>query len=499
MTFLHYACQYGIEKIVTDLIFKGANINLKDSNGNLPLHFAAACTDNIQIIEAIINVIPKDERNICIIEYICTKNISGFNALRLAVEHKRGNIVEYLLKLYETYSLVIDNLPLLQLSSQKNDFSIFSLLEKSTCSTTYDKKGAVLIVAAENKNALLTEKLLLETDFSIEATDERGYTPLLIAASCDNIENVKVLIEHDASITAIAFNGKTILAVAVEHNATDVFKYLLSAEIMIFTLSETIAHFCQTKLLYQRNFHGRNTPLHIVAQTGNVEIFKAMIEYYHDVNIRNFDLQTPLHIAAENGNEEIFEALLKISTFSLHLPDKNNETPLSIACKNNSSKMIKFVMKDIDLISDPDKRKYYLQLSINTENTYLLKSLFNKHHLSQDIHHSNIHKDNQAYFKLFIENEYFEGVSFLLNSKNWKALLRRQPISERNPNPKSPMQLLVQFMPELAQKVFDKCIQGENYIYEFIDDIYYVDFLSLQLLARNQKDAAVEKGMCFFK
>ena len=73
-----------------------------------------------------------------------------------------------------------------------------------------------------------------------------------------------------------------------------------------------------------------NTPLHIVATSGNFEIAKLLLGVLENKNPKNNDGDTPLHCAAFDGNIKIAELIIK------NIDDKNpvngfQETPLHYA------------------------------------------------------------------------------------------------------------------------------------------------------------------------
>uniref|UniRef100_A0AC34FRC9 Uncharacterized protein n=1 Tax=Panagrolaimus sp. ES5 TaxID=591445 RepID=A0AC34FRC9_9BILA len=221
MTPLHFACQYEEEEIIKFLLRNGSNANLTDENGNTPLHFVVRCSDNVEIVKAIIKAIEKDKKE----AFICVKNSNGIDAMRLAVEHNRLEIAEFLLKFHvSTHSHHSHETLLVHLAAQKKSPDMVSkLINYGWTTEERDYRGQTpLHFAAEEDNILLVKSLLFK-NANLEARDEKGYTPLLAAASRDSVEVVKLLHEL-ALITALSFYGETILGVATKHNSTKVVK-----------------------------------------------------------------------------------------------------------------------------------------------------------------------------------------------------------------------------------------------------------------------------------
>uniref|UniRef100_A0A914QXL3 Ankyrin repeat domain-containing protein n=1 Tax=Panagrolaimus davidi TaxID=227884 RepID=A0A914QXL3_9BILA len=105
MTKLHCACEYGNKEEVIKLLEAGANIWIKDSNGNLALHFLIACTDAIEIFELIYEKAENDSEKI---ELIGAKNNAGHSPLWYAVENKRTLFEKRLIQLYKKFGMKLE-------------------------------------------------------------------------------------------------------------------------------------------------------------------------------------------------------------------------------------------------------------------------------------------------------------------------------------------------------------------------------------------------------
>uniref|UniRef100_A0A914PXC8 Uncharacterized protein n=1 Tax=Panagrolaimus davidi TaxID=227884 RepID=A0A914PXC8_9BILA len=130
MTPLHFACQYEEEDIIKFLLRNGAKATITDENGNTPLHFVVRCSDNVEIVKTIIKAIEKDKKE----TFICEKNSNGIAAIRLAVEHNRLEIAEFLLKFHvSTHSHHSHETLLVHLAAQKKSPEMVSLLIEIFC------------------------------------------------------------------------------------------------------------------------------------------------------------------------------------------------------------------------------------------------------------------------------------------------------------------------------------------------------------------------------
>ena len=88
----------------------------------------------------------------------------------------------------------------------------------------------------------------------------------------------------------------------------------------------------------------RQTPLHMAAAKGKVEIVRLLLEKRAEVNSRNNGGQTPLHMAAGNEKVEIVLLLLEKGA-EVNSPDQSRQTPLHMAVSYGKSKAIKVLLE----------------------------------------------------------------------------------------------------------------------------------------------------------
>jgi hypothetical protein len=72
------------------------------------------------------------------------------------------------------------------------------------------------------------------------------------------------------------------------------------------------------------------TPLHIAAQTGQIEAVNSLVSDGAVINLVNDDGDTPLHLAAANGHRAVAECLLARKA-KVNTQNKRGNTPLSLA------------------------------------------------------------------------------------------------------------------------------------------------------------------------
>lgn len=83
----------------------------------------------------------------------------------------------------------------------------------------------------------------------------------------------------------------------------------------------------------------RNTPLHLIAASGNLSMMKVVAGYGPDFSIGNIKGETPLHTAAKTGDQKMSLFILgKAGILLLEAQDKSGNTPLDV-CKDASLKL----------------------------------------------------------------------------------------------------------------------------------------------------------------
>ena len=71
--------------------------------------------------------------------------------------------------------------------------------------------------------------------------------------------------------------------------------------------------------LLHQNDQFDNTPLHIAARYGQVEVVKELLneEYGVDVDNKNEDERTPCHLAARHGHVDVLKLILEKDSFAI--------------------------------------------------------------------------------------------------------------------------------------------------------------------------------------
>uniref|UniRef100_A0A914CXN2 Uncharacterized protein n=1 Tax=Acrobeloides nanus TaxID=290746 RepID=A0A914CXN2_9BILA len=283
ITPLHIACEYNAQQTL-DLLFinKYIDVFACDAEGNNAIHYAAR-SDSQKCIDRIVQFINQNKyyEEKCLYEdLLCKKNAMQCTPIKIAVEHGNIDTINYLLnkKIFPKYKQFLSENDLAHIAAKKGYHVILRRLydhEYDMEQEDQDGRTPLHIAALFNQTeSILTLKMLnlehaiinpLDSSFFPDelpdANDGIGYTPLFCATLNDYVGAFKLL-WNSRFKTKVSFSGDSVLMVTVKHGAIECFKFILD--------NSTDQEIKQMLMLPNLRL---NNPLHIVAMTGNWEIF----------------------------------------------------------------------------------------------------------------------------------------------------------------------------------------------------------------------------------
>lgn len=334
-------------KLNMDIIIKKiTNILYPKINFRLNLINQAVLSDNTKILELL-----TDYLNFCGPNKIIFEQNKP--PLFLACQQNKLNSIKFLIKSGSKLNIIYKNWPILVNLAKYNKFqTIKFLLEngyKEYINYSYQNGPTALYIACQN-NSYQTLKLLLKNSANIYIT-YNGFSPLYIAAkfnhhkiinyilnksnifldkiqkinfinnsnclytACFNnsMESLKILLDNSANLFT-KYKGFNPVAVACLKNNTKTLEYLLN------NIPESDKKFLLTPELINRVCY-KNLP----------EIIKLLINHNIDINQIHNNM-TPLMVAAKKNSEKIINILLSHPDIKINIQNNIGYTALHFAC-----------------------------------------------------------------------------------------------------------------------------------------------------------------------
>jgi len=391
---VNFFIKHSKDRIVERLLDNGASVEETDEDGVTPL-IQTIKTGNIRLFKLLLNKYHPD---------INRKNALGKTALDIAKQLNKKDEFIFLIKIYK----------LLKELTPKN-YIVKDILKDIINVNEYDV------------NKLYNEKTIMYIFIEISIDDFDIYDSLLkkgayIDSNYFNFSNFLSLIENNEGlIKAIVKNG-----IRIRKDDKPVY---IKAPVVYF-----IKHFKNTNNIVEKLLdHGASidetdkdgvTPLIQTIKSGNIELFKLLLNKYHpDINRKNALGQTPLIIAQhlDKKNEKRNEF---ISLIEAHIKMNNIKR-----ITNNFNYNINNLIEDIEDIIEEESI-----ININDYNIKSLKEDIKKEELitniiDYDINNSvnemEIYKDGLTSVYYSLKNGKYKFLNSLINEQKNCDLLKK--------------------------------------------------------------------------
>ena len=295
-TMITAACTNGRVENVEYLLEQGADPTICDDTKYSALTIAAS-KDNIKLLEALLAHTNSE---------INHKDGQGLTMITSACANGRVENVKYLLKQGAdpticnntkhsalTIAASIDNIKLLEALLTHKDNKDAFLKHK-------DEQDLTMITSACANKRVENVKYLLEQGADPTICDDTKYSALTITANIGNVELLEALLTHQNSKDYINHKdgqGLTMIAAACAGNKVENGEYLLKQGADP-TICDNTGH----------------SALTIAANTGNVELLKALLTHKNSkdyINHKDEQGLTMIAVASELGDEEMVLYLLE--------------------------------------------------------------------------------------------------------------------------------------------------------------------------------------------
>ena len=335
---LHYACLNDYLPIVQYLISKGANIALKDRNGDAPfiLAYKNKCEDIIEYIQLFFHFPEDFEPNILkacqdgklkSVQCLYTKlhvdiNVKGsgdMTPILYACEKGHLQVVDYLIsKGANVTAKNEDGDYVIHFASMSGLLPIvkYLLIKKNVDKDIEGFWKKTLLHYACEKGQFQIVKYLITKEANIEAKDQSEETPLILACKEGHLQIVEYLLSKNAKIEAKNYNEQNSLHFACKAGHLQIVEYLISKGANIHAKS--------------KGLYDGMEPIHYASSYGHLSIVECLILNGADVEAKDKDGRTPLHHASTNNNIDIVKYLISKGA-NKYAKDKHDKTPFDRA------------------------------------------------------------------------------------------------------------------------------------------------------------------------
>ncbi|XP_067365737.1 inversin isoform X2 [Channa argus] len=313
-TALHWSAFYNRPEHVRLLIKHDSNIGIPDSEGKIPLHWAAHSQEPsaTQTVRCILEAAPTES-------LLNWQDYEGRTPLHFAVADGNQAVVEVLTSYEGCNVTAYDNLfrtPLHWAALLGHAKIVHLLLERNTSGTI--------------------------------PSDSQGATPLHYGAQSNNAETVGVFLSHPTVKDEPDLEGRTAFMWAAGKGSDDVIRTMLALTPLIdinmadkyggtaLHAASLSGHVSTVKLLLERGAMVdsldvmKHTPLFRACEMGHRDVILTLIKGSARVDLVDVDGHTALHWAALGGNAEVCQILME-NGISPNVQDQAGRTPLQCA------------------------------------------------------------------------------------------------------------------------------------------------------------------------
>ena len=353
---LHLAAWKGHAKVVQYLLAKGADVGQINEEGRAAIHIAAA-EGHQKVAEVLlkggaeINGLSKGEASI--------------TPIGLALFAEKASMIEFLLAKGSAIDVKISNqhirnATLLHVAATRGDERVVDLLlrHKAKIDVKDGALGTPLHWAASPDGSAKMVRLLLARKASPTSQDENGGIPLHIAALSKQVESAKALLERKAKVSATNKFGYTPLHCASIGGSATLVQILIkdyganpnakdkhgNTPLHYAEEVDIIDMLVQGKAKTEAKNEFHQTPLHIFAQNGQLELAKMMLRRGAVVDSWDHEKVTPLMRAVFENKSETAELLLAYDASVTHKVGKDQDAVLHLAAEKGFSVVVSKIL-----------------------------------------------------------------------------------------------------------------------------------------------------------
>ena len=318
-TALGVACENNHHETAKTLIDHGADLNMADENGSVPVHFA--CRNGHMELTRLLLQKNAD---------ISLKNSHGWTPLHIASNRGYREICELLLQRDSEIdpANIHDWTPLHEAAYCGHDTVCEFLLENGAKAWLVDHKGRTPLHLASEEGHFNVVSLLLQTNPDLSIKSSHGWTPLNAASKEGFFEICRLLLQSGSKVNSTNVDDWTPLHEASYHGHDRICSLLLENNAEVDPADN----------------EGR-TPLHLASEEGHIEVVRLFLESNASVDVvTSLDKKAPIHFASINGKAEIVELLINGGA-DISLAQHDGWTPLHLASRNGHPEILQLLIE----------------------------------------------------------------------------------------------------------------------------------------------------------
>ena len=306
--------------ILRFLIEAGANLNVK-KEGKSIAHYLVESTRNNdnEVIDYLLSLkkLPLNEE------------FSGNTPLTYSISKNNVNYAEKLIKNNVDLEKSLNSEKPISLALRNNMFGLVNLMVQKGANLQIEKNGNTLLhealmksreVISTNNRSLYANIIKRMTKKEILTQNNQEETALLIAVRSGLLDVVELLLDANADVN-VSSRRSSVLIEAIKNNDVEIYKLIAKKT---------------------SNFESKldGVPLVLASQLGNEQIVDDLLMRNVNVNETNANQDSALHLA---NSVSIMKKLIDKGA-NLNVLDKNGQTALFKATRENSKERIKLLL-----------------------------------------------------------------------------------------------------------------------------------------------------------
>ncbi|KAK3742362.1 hypothetical protein QZH41_019298, partial [Actinostola sp. cb2023] len=459
-------------RICKILISRNANLFLRDSHNRTAIAYAAQL-GNHELMRCLFrNALTRTN------ELLYDVDNAGCSLLHLAVSSRTPQAVELCMEFEAEVDRVkeSDGTTAVHVACALGPVEMLTMILQSVSYhfnySLVDKNGMTCLHLAAKHNQAQIIQLLLNQKIAINPLDNNYKTPLMWAVSRGCNEATKMLLTNGADVSLLDHRDRTLIHLAVGNHTT---LSLLLQNRVVHTLikckdrtGSTALHYAakggypldvELILSKENSLAGvqnidEDTPLHLAVSNGWLKIVQLLLDGQNSRMANSLDKneRTPLHLAAKNGHVEIVEFLLQ--TGASIQRDSNGQTPLHLAAMTGSLCIVELLLSDnLFCLNQTDKlQETALHLAVQAGHANVVEYFISNK--DQELTENTLNKN---ILDMTIEHKQKAVAIVLASHRRWREMFK--PASKDSP---SQMALLIEKMPDVAERFLDRCIRRDG-------------------------------------